>query len=380
MMRWLLIAVVGPPIVLGLLIVGFFAVGPSAETRAERMFDRQVTLWEDRSARAESTDALRSFNPEWDLMWRLFLVLAVSDHALAGSTNEARWLSLIDSVIEQTLADEADHGQAYFLLPYVQYSPFQDPSKRSLFVDGEIALMMGARRLVRDDRWGPEHRQRVDQMTAQFARSPAGLPESYPDEAWLFCNTNALVAIRMADVLDGTDHRDLIESWTENASTNLVDESSGLLGSEFTWSAEPLDGPEGSSLWLVAVNLQLLDAKLAEAQYAGARRDLLHGLLGLMWATEWGPDRQGPHDIDSGPIVPLFEASPSSSGFALLAAHAFDDGPRYRGLTRALRAADVVLALDPRFAEEIASNPMGEVVLLHGLTFGPLWERVGPLR
>ncbi|MEM6928590.1 MAG: hypothetical protein AAF602_16760 [Myxococcota bacterium] len=376
MRTWLVRTAVAMPVLAMVLVLGFFATGPSAATRVDRMLVNQVDAWEDADRRARTTAALRGLNPEWDLMRRMFLVLAVADRALVRPDEQDRWLALIDDVIAETLREEAVHGHGHFLLSYFGYGELRDPSRRSLFVDGEVALMMGARRMVRDTRWADEHRRRVTEMADQFARSPALLPESYPDEAWLFCNTNALVAIKMADVLDGSGHQALIESWTTRAATRLTTER-GLLGSAFTWSGEPLDGPEGSSLWLVAVNLQVLDRDLADTQYVGARKELLHGMLGLAWASEWPAREPRAGDIDSGPIVPGFDASPASSGFALLAANAFDDRSSYQRLVRALRAADVVLALDDRFAEEIASNPMGEVVLLHGMTFGPLWDRVG---
>ena len=202
-----------------------------------------------------------------------------------------------------------------------------------------------------------------------------GLPESYPDEAWAFCVTNALVAIALADLIDGTDHRATIAAGVA-ALTDRVEADTALIGSSFTFDGDVLDGPEGSSLWLVAVNLQLLDPDLAREQYAGAHQGLIHGFAGLGWASEWGAGWRGPGDVDSGPVVPLFDASPSSSGFALMAARAFGDAPTRRRLERSLRAADLILALDPRFRRMVADNPMGDVVLLHALTFGPLWDEI----
>lgn len=354
----------------------FMASGPSVEERAALLFSDQVAAWQDRALRERTNAALRAQNPEWDFMRRTFLVLSVADHALRHPEDSERWLELIDDVIDVTVAEEAQHGHAYFLLPYVHDGRFRDPQARSVFVDGEIALMLGARRLIADEPvLAEQHRARVATLVRAFEASPALLPESYPDEAWLFCNTNALVAVRMADVLDGTDHSSLIAAWTERAAEHLVEPGTGLLGSEFTWSGTPLDGPEGSSLWLVAINLRLLDPQLAQAQYEGGREALIGGLLGLGWASEWGRGFRGPVDVDSGPIVPFFDASPSSSGFALMASRAFGDEATFARLARSLRAADAILALDPRF-RQIASNPMGDVVLLHALTFGPLWERL----
>ncbi|MBX2801832.1 MAG: hypothetical protein KTR31_29405 [Myxococcales bacterium] len=370
-LRWLLPL----PLLPVFALAAYVAMGPSAEERATTLLEEQATLWEDPELRRATTAALRYGNPEWDFMRRTFLVLSLVDRSLAHPEEADRWLPLVDSVIDDTVAVEAASGHGVFLLPYWRARPFRDPEGRSLFVDGEIALMLGARRFVRDDpALAAAHQERVAQMVAAFYRSPAALPESYPDEAWLFCVTNALVAIHLADVLDGTDHSAVIRSWLART-PSLMEPVSGLLGSEFTWSGEMLDGPEGSSLWLVAINLLLLDETLAEEQYTKARSDLMRAPLGFGYAREWGSGWQGPVDIDSGPIVPILNASPSSSGFALMAARAFDDERSFRALARSLRAADLLQVVDPRFAQ-LASNPMGDVVLLHATTFGPLWQAV----
>ena len=364
-------AALAPAAALGL----YAAVGPSPEARAARLLMDQTELWQDDALRDVSTRALRRQNPEWDFMRRTFLALAAADRALVDPSSADAQLALIDDIIARTLADEAAFGHGHFLLSYARFRPWRGDG-RSLFVDGEIALMLGARRLVRDDRddWRDEHARRVATLDAQFAAAPAGLPESYPDEAWLFCVTNALVALVMADRLDGTDHRPLLDAWVARARTELV-HPSGLLGSEYRVDGTPLDGPEGSSVWLVVTNLALIDPAFAGEQYDLAVEALIHRAAGLAWASEWGPGWRGPADVDSGPIVPIVDASASSSGFALLASRAFGDGSLHRQLARSLRAADLLLELDPALAEA-AGNPMGDVILLYALGFGPLWDTV----
>ena len=356
-----------------LLLGAWFASRPSEEARAESMLLAQAAEWEDPTRRAASIRALRSGNPEFDLMRRTFLALSASERALSHPDEADRWLALVDSLIATTEADLAAGGHRHFLLGYADAKPWVDPTERSLFVDGELALMLGARRMVRDD---PEvaaaHRARVADVVRAFEASPAGLPESYPDEAWLFCVTHALVAVRLADLLDGTDHDALVTAFTDQARRDLT-HGSGLLGSEFRTDRSMLDGPEGSSLWAVATNLRLLDEELADEQYAGAVEALSHEWLGLGWASEWGPGWRGAVDIDSGPIIPLLDASPSSSGFALMASRAFGDERRHRRLVRALAVPDLVLWVWPALAES-PEWAMGQAVLLRGLMIGPLWE------
>ena len=362
--------------VLLLVLVGVRLATAGGDDRAERLLEEQVTGWLDAERRAATRADLRRYNPEWDFMQRTFLVLALADAALAEPSRRDDLLPVMDDIIDDTLAQIEAHGPRWYLMDYADRAPFRNAGGRSLFVDGEVALMLGARRLVRDDpARAAEHQAWNALIEQQFAESPALLPESYPDEAWLFCVTNALVALRMSDALDGGDHRPLVARWVQNARTHLLEESSGLLGSEFTSDGVMQDGPEGSSIWLVATNLLILDEPFARDQYARARGALYGSLAGLGYAREWGPGWKGPVDVDSGPIVPFLEASPSSSGFALMAATAFGDEPSRAALTRSLDAADLLVRLDPRLAA-LVDNAVGDAVLLHALTFGPLWAEI----
>jgi len=368
-------------LVLGLLaLLGvsatFAAAADEPSQRRQRLLAEQLLEWNDPALRAGTVEVLRRDNPEWDFMWRTFLVLSLADQALAEPAREEELLAVMDSVIDDTLAAEAEHGQRWYLLSYADRAPFVDPADRSIFVDGEVALILGARRLVAEHaRYARLHRERDELIAAQLRRSPALLAESYPDEAWLFCNTNALVALRMADVLDGSDHSQLIEDWTERADQRLREPTTGMLGSEFTWRGRMMDGPEGSSIWLVATNLLLLDEELARDQYERAREHLVDSSAGFGWAREWSEGLEGPVDVDSGPIVPILEASASSSGFALLAARAFGDEPTRQDLERSLDVADLLLAVMPGMAE-LSDNAVGEAVVLRALGFGPLWEEI----
>src|SRR2546430_10764252 len=55
-------------------------------------------------------------------------------------------------------------------------------------------------------------------------------------------------------------------------SKQLVDPASGLLVSSFTRDGQHLDGPEGSTIWMVAHCLQLVDADFARDQYQRSDR------------------------------------------------------------------------------------------------------------
>lgn len=115
-------------------------------------------------------------------------------------------LPVIDRIIDETLALERDRGMLFFLIDYARAGRFEVEPPRSLFLDGEIALMMGLRRMVSEKpAYRRLFRERVDLMVERMDAAPVMCLESYPNECWLFCNTVALAAIKVGDILDGTD-------------------------------------------------------------------------------------------------------------------------------------------------------------------------------
>ena len=350
--------------------------------RARAIAEYQLAMWESPDDLRHAQTAMRATNPEWDFMARTFLALALSNMALRSPNEAPRFLAALDHLIDDTRSIEAKEGQLAFLLPYAQAHPFIAKEGRSLFVDGEIALMLAARQVVspRAD-YAPLLRARVAFVERSMEQSPTLSGESYPDECWTFCNTTALTALRLYDAIDGTGsiqrkrHDALIAAWIDLAKHRLVDSATGLLVSSYRYGGAVKDGPEGSSIWMTAHNLLLLDEPFARDQYDRARRELGVTVLGFALAREWPLVRPGPTDVDSGPIVPFLDASPGASGFALLGASAFDDRPYLQGLL-----ASIELAAFPderngtlHFA---ASNAVGDAVLLASLVFGPLWDRV----
>jgi hypothetical protein len=345
--------------------------GPLApEVRA--LLERHLRLWEDSSPL--NLQGLRAQNPEWDFMSRTFLALAF---ACAGLREpNPRYLRAIDRIIEDTLATEASRGMHHFLLPYSKRAPFADPGGRSLFIDGEIAVMMGCRRLLQDTpRWQAPFAERIRFIDESLSRGPIGSGESYPDECWSFCNSFGLLALRMSEALDGDSHRERIDTWLHMAREHLIDPTTGLLVSSYSWDGRHLDGPEGSSLFLTAHNLRLLDPALGVEQYARGKQALGRSFLGFGFSREWPTSWVGPTDIDSGPIVPILQGSPSASGFMILAARSFCDEPTFRSLVSALHLVGVPKTTDGarRF---LSSNAIGDAVITYGLVAGPVFAEI----
>ncbi len=345
----------------------------AARASGQRLLSRTLAAWA--SPRAAADVPTSSLNPEWDLMQRTFSVLALAELALAAPDARQPALTAMDHLIENTLAREAAGGHEAFLLPYAGRAPFVQQPARSLFVDGELALMAGVRRLVAEHPgWAALQRQRVSEVVARMRTGPVLSAESYPDECWTFCNTVALAAVALADRLDGSDHSDLLTGWVRTAKAALIDPGTGLLVSSYTLAGKALDGPEGSSIFLAAHMLQLVDPAFAEQQYRAAVAQLGGDLLGFGYAREWPAGWRGPRDVDSGAVVPGLEASPSASGFALMAASAFDDWETFAGLAASLGLAGFPVS-DDQGLRYPPANPVGEAVIAYGLLQGRLWAR-----
>ena len=323
---------------------------------------------------------MRQANAEWDFMGRTFLVLSLANMALREPGEKARHLEIIDRIIDETIRLDDEHGVHFFLMPYSRSKPFLASPPRSLFVDGEIALMIGARRVVQDD---PGHRARLGRYTrqvlAQMQAGPVLSAESYPDECWTFCNTVGLAALRTEDFLDGSDRSAFFAAWVKTARARLVEPKTGLLVSSYRHDGTWLDGPEGSSLWMSLHNLLTVDPEFARDQYRRARHEIGRTMLGFGYAREWPPSSTGEMDVDSGPIVPLLEASPGSSGLALLGASAFGDDAYFASLTASLELG--AFPAHQRGALRYrASNQVGDAVILYSAVQGPLWRTVAVRR
>jgi hypothetical protein len=353
-----------------------YIAGEGVPPKAQALAARHLALWSDPDLRAVEIEKMRTSNAEWDFMSRTFFVLALANLALREPEQQTQYLEIMDTIIAETLRLERENGLYYFLMPYARYGEFRSNAGRSLFVDGEIALMLGARRLVEEKpEYAPLLTERVEAMVAYMEESPVLSGESYPDEAWMLCNTVALAAIRIADALDGTDHADFLRRWVETAKAHLVDPETGLLISSFHFDGRPKDGPEGSTIWMAAHCLQLIDAEFAQDQYRRAKRELARNVLGFGYAVEWPASRVGPMDVDSGPIVPVLGISAGSSGMAFIGASAFGDREYLAALLTSLNFGGFPIEQDGRL-RYAASNQVGDAVLLYALVQGPLWDRV----
>jgi hypothetical protein len=339
-----------------------------------------LRLWSDPQLLAGEIDKMRSANAEWDFMGRSFVVWSLANMALRDKGLSAQALGAMDRIIDQTLSLEREQGMYFFLMPYARRKAWVQQPERSLFVDGEIALMLAMRCLVEAKPvYLGELRRRVDTMAARMEASPSLSAESYPDECWTFCNVTALAAIRAGDALQGTDHSGLIHRWLDNAKARLIDHSSGLLISAYTVSGETIYPPEGSSIWYVSSCLALLDEPFARRQYELAKAHLAGEFLGFGFAREWPKGRPDTMDVDSGLVVPGLQASVGSSGLAFVAAGTFGDVEFLRSLATSVAMAGFGVEHSGGL-HYAAGNQVGDAVVLYGLTIGPAWQKIKEAR
>jgi hypothetical protein len=343
--------------------------------KARQLAARHLQLWTESTLRQAELTKMRTSNAEWDFMGRSFLVWSLVNMGLREPSLKEQYLRVIDQIIEETLKIEEQDGMYVFLMPYAKDHPYMVKPARSLFIDGELALMMGARRMLEER---PSYKQpmakRLKLIEERWGDNPAMAAESYPNECWTFDHAVALAAFKMGDRLDGTDHAALCQRWIAVARDKLVDKATGLLVSSFETDGTPLDGPEGSTIWMVAHCLAVVDQAFARDQYERARKELGRVVLGFGYGAEWPSSWQGPRDIDSGMVIPGFEVSAGSSGMAFMAASTFHDWKFLQALNTTLEMAAFPSRQNGRL-KYCASNQVGDAALLYASVLGPLWER-----
>ena len=347
--------------------------------KAAMISARQFDIWMDPQLRAVELAKMQERNPEWDFMSRTYFVLALANMAIRNTGYKERALDIIDAVLENTMRIEREQGIFSFLLGYGHNDAWVMRPPRSQFIDGEIALMLAARRLVEEKKaYVPLLAERVEIMVSRMRQSPVLCAESYPDECWIFCNTVSLAAIQMADVLDGTDHSAFLASWVETAKQKLTDPKTGLLISAFGVDGTPAPSgfsPEGTSIWMACHMLQIVDNAFAEDQYRRAKNELAASFLGFGYSREWAESFPGTADVDSGPIVPWLDASAGASGLAFIGAAGFDDTEFFTSLLTSLNFAGFPQEKKGRLRYQ-ASNPVGDAVILYSMVEGPMWDEV----
>src|SRR5436309_14579464 len=200
-----------------------FQKAEGLSSKARQLATRHLELWTDPKLREQELRKMRASNAEWDFMGRSFLVWSLANMGFREPASKPLYLQTIDQIIDETLRLEKQQGIYFFLMPYAKARPYVVQPAHSLFLDGEIALMLASRRMLEEK---PEYKtlltERVNAIVRRFQQSPHLLLESYPDECWMFDHVVSLAAIRLADFLDGSDHSKLFRDWLSMAKQKLV--------------------------------------------------------------------------------------------------------------------------------------------------------------
>jgi hypothetical protein len=334
-----------------------------------------MLMWTDPRLKNHEIERMRRSNAEWDFMGRSFLVWSLAEMGLREPSQKANYLQVMDRIIDETIQLDRDQGIYVFLMGYAKSRPYLVQPARSHFIDGEIALMLATRRILEEK---PEYRprltERVNQMIERMGKSKVLAAESYPDECWMFDHAVALAAIKLADRLDGTDHSAFFREWISTARKHLVHPETGLLVSSFTTDGTHLDGPEGSSIWMTAHCLRLVDEDFARDQYVRARKELGRDLIGFAYSREWPAAWKGSLDVDSGAVIPILGASPGGSGLAFVGASSFDDLDFLSKLHASLDFAAFPMRQRGGL-KYCASNQAGDAAMLYATVLGPVWQK-----
>ena len=183
-----------------------FHTAEGLSPKAQRLAAWHLRLWNEPELREWELRKMRASNAEWDFMGRSFLVWSLANMGLREPASKAAYLETMDRIIEETTRLENKEGMYFFLMPYAKGRAYEMQPAHSLFLDGEIAMMLAARRMLEEKAdYKPLLTARVEAITERFRQSPHLMLESYPEECWMFDHVVALDAIRMADCLDGTD-------------------------------------------------------------------------------------------------------------------------------------------------------------------------------
>lgn len=343
---------------------------------AKALATQQIQFWRNPALKASEIERMRRSNAEWDFMGRTFLALSLCEMCERDASTRPEYLPVVDRIITETLALEKEHGMHFFLMPYSRTLPYRVQPARSLFLDGEIALMIAARRIVQEEpSYKPLLAARLDSIEQRLKSSPTMSVESYPNECWMFDHAFALAAFRMEDYLDGTDHSRLFRGWSDAARKHLTHPQSGMLVSSYTTDNKWIDGPEGSSIWAAIHFIRLFDPELAQTQYKLARAQLARTLLGFGWSREWPLVWRNFTDIDSGAVIPVVDAGAAASGLALIASASQNDSRYHEALRTSLNFAAFPVRKNGQLRYS-ASNAVGDAALLYAYTLGPLWQKI----
>jgi hypothetical protein len=334
-----------------------------------RELAQELIVFEANDDAARAAPALDRFSGEWALVTHQMIALGLAQLCLAHPEERARLAPEVTRAARKSFLPEmrdfgtrawdgedamasleSEHGHAY--LSYA-------------------ALAVAMARLV-DPSFPASEARKHDALIAAYERrllrSPTGLIETYPGEAYPTDSAAVAASIAVHGRATGADHSVVLARWAELVQKVQIDLATGLVVQRMgARDGARHDAPRGSGTALGAYFAGFASREVA--------RRLAEGLFrneGTFWGfgaiREYGDGYAGHGDIDSGPVV--LGVSVSATGFALAPARALG---YHDAFVRLYRTTDLFGA--PRAAggrrRFLTGGPIGNALLLAFLTSGP---------
>src|SRR6266566_1502043 len=141
-------------------------------SKARQLAARHLQLCHEAQLREGEVRKMRASNAEWDFMGRTFLVWSLANMGMREPASRELYLKTMDQIIDETIRLEKREGMYFFLMPYAKLRPYVVQPAHSLFLDGEIAMMLASRRLLEDRTdYKPLLTERVNAIVNRFKQS-----------------------------------------------------------------------------------------------------------------------------------------------------------------------------------------------------------------
>jgi hypothetical protein len=247
-----------------------------------------------------------------------------------------------------------------------------------------LALILGVERYMRcEGRVCPAaddedrlHERVVGHLRGRTMQTGVFAAPSYPGSPmWPADQTVTLLALRLYDVTHGTSLASEPLSGFLATLRPLRDRQTGLFPSSLSPQVRRYRVPRGcATSWSVSYLAQL-DVPAAREQYDAARAAFGKSILGVGGFREWPSGREGPSDLDSGPVV--FGVGIAATGLGLGAARLFGDESIYATIRRSV----LVFGLPAWWPWKgyWAAPLLGEAILFDGRSARPWFEPVAPV-
>ena len=266
------------------------------------------------------------FQGEWALYTCSMTCAALANIATLYPQNKETAIKFIGQIIDIAMSAE--------IREYDQLRWGEDPmdgiygNRSHISYYSHVAWMISRyKQIGGDNKYDDTYHSLCKAMNRRICQSPIFNASTYPEEyIYIPDMLVAIVALSNYDYQYGGKYQSTVDKWMEKASTEWIDQETGLLASfleEENGKAQIVLPVKGSYSALNCYYLSLVDPKFAKEQYDLLKKNFRQDFL-ITGLKEYH-DRTCLFgmDIDAGPII--FNLSPSGTGFVIGAATSLDD-------------------------------------------------------